>query len=75
MAIAVTAEEIQEWLSELEPFKGQNEWPPCVGQEVLWRGLKLGPSGGASTAKEYFNGTVHHWKVDPDTNDTIFYVT
>ena len=75
LAIGVTATEVEEWLSEYSPFQNQNEWPPLVGQEVLWRGLKIGPSGGASTAKEYFNGTVHHLKIDPDTNDTFFYVT
>ena len=75
MAIAITAEQIQEWLTDYSPFPTQNQWPPFIGQEVLWRGFKTGPSGGISTAKEYFNGTVHHWKVDPDTNDTIFYVT
>ena len=34
-------------------------WPPHAGDEVLWKGVKIKPSGNESGKQEYFNGHVH----------------
>ena len=54
-------EKIDQWVKDnFTPMTNlSSEIPPRVGQQVLWRGMKKGRSGGDSTKVEYFNGTVH----------------
>ena len=40
--------------------------PPEVGESVLWRNVKKGRSGIASTKCEYFNATVREVVVEED---------
>ena len=41
-------------------------FPPEVGDSVLWRGVKIGPHGQPSTKCEYFNAKLRHKAVDSD---------
>ena len=53
--IPVTPEEIEEWMSgTFSPVAFSNQQPPEVGDEVLWRGCKVGKKGRQSTAVAYF---------------------
>jgi len=44
-------------------------WPPHKGDEVLWKGVKVKPSGFESGKQEYFNGHVHDIR---ETDQGIF---
>ena len=63
--IPATQEEIEQWMCEtFKALNFSNNIPPEVGEEVLWRGVKLGKRGMPSTTVEYFNGTVRSIYVD-----------
>ena len=71
-----TTEEVEQWVTEnFKPLENiSTKVPPEIGESVLWRGVKVGKHGGASTKVEYFNGTVHHVQVDPTDNECYVYI-
>ena len=71
--IPATPADVEEWLTTFTPFTASNCMPPEIGQQVLWRGFKTGRSGSASTALEYFNGTVRDLQFED--NELFVYVT
>ena len=50
-------------------------WPPEIGDNVLWRGIKKGKHGFASTTEEWFNGKVSHIRWDYDDEGYRYGVT
>ena len=69
--IAATSEEVEEWMrSSFRPITNldtnDRSFPPEVGDNILWRGVKTGPHGQPSTKCEYFNAKVRHRAFDKD---------
>ena len=73
--IPATTQEVEEWMSSsFKPLTNiSTNFPPEVGDSVLWRGVKTGPHGQPSTKCEYFNAKVRHTAVDED-HEFWFYV-
>ena len=67
-----TEHEIAEWMTSFEILPPMVNPIIEVGQVVLWRGYKMGASGGASTTEEFFRGEVH--KIIPDDGSGTRYV-
>ena len=74
--IRSTPEDIEQWLAEsFKPLKNLSQnLPPEVGEDILWRGFKVGPRGGASTQTEYFNGKVRALNFDNESHELFVYV-
>ena len=64
--IPATTELVEDWVtSHFRKLTNiSTKCPPEKGESVLWRGVKLGKSGGSSTKIEYFNGKVRDVKVE-----------
>ena len=71
-----TTAEVEQWLADsFKPLLNLSQHtPPEVGEDILWRGFKMGPRGGASTQTEYFNGKVRSLSLNPDDNELFVYV-
>ena len=64
--IAATTEEVEAWMAA--EFRALTDLstkePPEIGDNVLWRGVKVGKHGNPSTKCEWFNGKVRHIGVE-----------
>ena len=72
-AIAVTAPDIQQWLETFTPFQPQNEFPPAIGQQILWEHTKTEATWQYFTG-EYFTGIVNEIHVN-EAGETYYYVS
>ena len=75
-AIAASTEQVEEWVqASFRPLRNlSGKSPPEIGDNVLWRGVKVGKHGYPSTVVEYFNGKVQHLEVSTEDGELYFYV-
>ena len=73
-AIAASTEQVEEWVqTSFRPLTNlSRNNPPEIGDNVLWRGVKVGKHGHPSTVCEYFNGRVRHLEVAAEDGELYF---